>query len=67
MAHYTDSIMEPKKVTFRAFNGATMEMTENFTGDAVVSVGVHKVVIPVQDLLNAARFLGAKEIDVKLK
>ncbi len=67
MAFYSDGELEPRKVSFHAFNGANLEMREDMNGNAIVSVGESQAVVPVQDLLNAARFLGAKDFDVKIE
>jgi hypothetical protein len=65
---YSDAIFTPKVVTFAVLgDGPKLSFKDTRHGGVLVELGDRKIIVPAQDILNAARFLGAKDIDVKIK
>ena len=65
----TDGSIHLKEITFGWFEGVHEKLTMKAThgGGVVVRVGDKEALVSPQDLLNAARLFGAKDIDARIK
>lgn len=65
---YEDGALKPKEVVFiQHGNTPRVCLIGTFTDSVIVKVGDVRSVVSAQELLNAARFMGAKDIDVRIK
>ena len=67
---YTDGLeIQPKVVTFQHIESISepIAMQATMSGQVIVRVGGKEAIANAQDILNAARFFGAKDIDARIK
>lgn len=67
-ASYEDGALKPKEVIFiQHGNMPRFSMVGTFTDSVKVKIGDAESIVSAQELLNAARFMGAKDIDARIK
>jgi len=65
---YEDGSLKPKEVIFvQHGNQPRVSLVGTFTDSVIVRIGEAQSLVSAQELLNAARFMGAKDIDARIK
>ena len=64
---FAESTITPIEINLQGRNDCRVKLTGDFNGGAILTVGNYTAHIRAQDLLNAARLLGAKDIEIKTK